>query len=286
MLGRSTWAGAQRFGGAVWSGDTQTTFDSLRTQFRTGLNMAMSGVSYWTTDIGGYCCASYTDPSFRRLIVRWFQWGAFCSLFRLHGFRAGPPLPGDGPPGACSTFFPGSGAANEVWAFGDEAYDAIRVVMLIREQLRPYIYEQYKKASADGTPLMRALWFDFPEDDVTRLIDDEMMFGPKYLLAPQLVENATSRRLYLPRLNSTTPTATARQQQEEEEEDDEAVAAASGGGGGGLSMNAGTGSGSGSVGVGHGMWRSWFSGEVFEGGQWIVVQTPMDTFPLFELLTD
>ena len=64
-----------------------------------------------------------------------------------------------------------------MWAFGDEAYDAIRVVMLIREQLQPYIYEQYKKASADGTPLMRALWFDFPEDDATRLIDDEMMWS-------------------------------------------------------------------------------------------------------------
>jgi len=108
MLGRSAWAGTQRFGGAVWSGDTQSTWDDFNQQFRAGLNMAMSGIPYWTTDIGGFDGGDTTSGDFRELIVRWFQWGAFCPLFRLHGARKGPTWP-PGEPGLC-----GDTSSNEV----------------------------------------------------------------------------------------------------------------------------------------------------------------------------
>ncbi len=78
MLGRSAWAGSRRFGGAVWSGDTHSDFKDLNQQFRAGLNMVMSGIPYWTTDIGGYGGGNIDSANFRQLIVRWFQWGAFC----------------------------------------------------------------------------------------------------------------------------------------------------------------------------------------------------------------
>src|SRR5262249_47648142 len=112
LLCRSAWAGSQRFGAALWSGDIPSTFDSLRRQVRAGLNVALSGIPWWTTDIGGFHGGGDPEsPEFRELIVRWFQYGAFCPLFRLHGFR-GPHV----------RLHPGmTGLPNEVWTFGDEA---------------------------------------------------------------------------------------------------------------------------------------------------------------------
>ncbi len=82
MLARSAWAGSQRFGTATWSGDTQSTWEDFNQQFRAGLNMVMSGLPYWTSDIGGFANGNTSSPEFRELVVRWFQWGAFCPLFR------------------------------------------------------------------------------------------------------------------------------------------------------------------------------------------------------------
>lgn len=130
MLGRSAWAGSQRYGGATWSGDTQSTWNDFNQQFRAGLNIVMTGIPYWTTDIGGFGGGKTTDPDFRELVVRWFQWGAFCPLFRLHGARSGPTWP-PGPAGKC-----GAAASNEVWMFGDESEAAIVKVMRMREQMR------------------------------------------------------------------------------------------------------------------------------------------------------
>jgi len=200
MLGRSAWAGTQRFGGAVWSGDITSTFETLRSQIRAGLNIMMSGISYWTTDIGGYAGGNIFDKVWLQLIVRWFQFGAFCPLFRIHGSRE--------PYDAWITPCGNSGNTNEAWNFGKElgnqTYLAIRKVMLIREKLRPYIHEQYKLNSQDGTPIMRPLFFDF--DDLECLeVEDEFMFGPDYLVAPQAFQDATDREVFLPKLpqNST-----------------------------------------------------------------------------------
>jgi len=196
MLARSAWAGSQKFGGAVWSGDTSSNFINLNQQFRAGLNLVMSGLPYWTTDIGGYAGGDIDSPSFRQLIVRWFQWGAFCPLFRLHGSRGGGPNEEGG------TQCGGSGASNEVWNFGDASEAAIRRVMDLRESLRPYVMEQYELASSKGIPVMRPMFFDFWNDAQANSdeTDDQMMFGPSYLVAPQMNENSTERVVYLPAL--------------------------------------------------------------------------------------
>jgi len=196
MLSRSAWAGSQRYGAAVWSGDTQSTWDDFNQQFRAGLNMMMSGTTYWTTDIGGFANGDTTDPNFRELVVRWFQWGAFCPLFRLHGIRKGPVWP-PGPGGKC-----GQTASNEIWSFGNESEAAIIKVMQLRDSLRPYVMEQYTAASASGTPVSRPLFYDFWDDSGAQAIEDEMMFGPDYLVAPVLARGVPSRKVYLPRLPS------------------------------------------------------------------------------------
>ncbi len=199
QLARSAWAGSQRYGGAVWSGDTHSDFKNLNQQFRAGLNMVMSGIPYWTTDIGGYSGGHIDSADFRELIVRWFQWGAFCPLFRIHGSRRGgaPFPPGDA--GEC-----GTSSSNEIWNFGPESEAAIVRVMKLREQLRPYIMKLYAEAAKSGTPIMRPLFFDFWEDEGAQTIDDELMFGPSYLVAPQLNQNASSRSVYLPALPKGT----------------------------------------------------------------------------------
>lgn len=178
----------------MWSGDTRSDFNNLNQQFRAGLNMVMSGIPYWTTDIGGYGGGEIDSPEFRELIVRWFQWGAFCPLFRNHGARSGAPFPPDSG-GTC-----GNSPSNEIWNFGPESETAIVRVMRLREQLRPYVMKLFSEAAEKGTPVMRPLFFDFWEDEGAQLVDDEMMFGPDYLVAPQLLENSTSRNVYLPAL--------------------------------------------------------------------------------------
>ena len=115
-LCRSGWAGSQRFGAAIWSGDIPSTWETLRSQVRAGLNIMMSGIPWWTTDIGGFYGGRVDDPEFRELFVRWFQWGLFCPLFRLHGVREPRSSGGAG----------SSGAPNEVWSYGDEVYGIVK----------------------------------------------------------------------------------------------------------------------------------------------------------------
>jgi alpha-D-xyloside xylohydrolase len=188
LLCRSAWAGSQRYGAALWSGDILSTFESLRAQVRAGLNVGLSGIPWWTTDIGGFHGGDPSTPYFRELIVRWFQYGVFCPLFRLHGFRQPETLIDDLV----------VGAPNEVWSFGDETYKIIKELLFLRERLRPYIMEQMGVAHLTGTPPMRPLFFDFPEDERCSLIDDQFLFGPDLLVAPVLVEGARSREIYLP----------------------------------------------------------------------------------------
>jgi len=152
---------------------------------RAGLNTGLSGIPWWTTDIGGFHGGNIETPYFRELIVRWFQYGAFCPLFRLHGHRQ----PAEGWT---------SGSPNEVWSFGDEAYGIIRELLFLRERLRPYIMAQMRLASEAGVPPMRPLFFDFPQDAATAGVNDEFMFGPDLLVAPVLEEGARRRPVYLP----------------------------------------------------------------------------------------
>ena len=183
LLTRSAWAGSQRYGALVWSGDIPSTFEALRTQVKAGLNIAMSGIPWWNTDIGGFHGGDPEDPGFRELLVRWFQFGVFSPVMRLHGHRK--PTVGV------------TGGPNEAWSFGEEAYGIIKGLLELREELRPYILDQMREAHLTGAPVMRPLYFDFPEDNQSH-VGDQFMFGSRIMVAPVLEVGKRSRSLYLP----------------------------------------------------------------------------------------
>ncbi|MGI6183163.1 MAG: TIM-barrel domain-containing protein [Candidatus Fimadaptatus sp.] len=193
-LVRCAWAGSQRYGALVWSGDIHSTWQDLRNQICAGLNMAVAGIDWWTTDIGGFHNGDIRDPRFRQLLVRWFEYGAFCPVMRLHGDRD-PHETITRADGSEALF---SGGDNEVWSFGEDNYEILRRYMLLREQMRPYLREIMRTAHEEGMPPMRPLFFDFPQDARCYEIKDEYMFGPDVLVAPICHEDAVSRRVFLP----------------------------------------------------------------------------------------
>ena len=187
-LNRSSWAGAQRYGAALWSGDIGADFASLRTQIKAGLNVMMSGIPWWTTDIGGFHGGDPNDPAYREVLVRWFQYGAFCPLFRLHGFR-----------GPSQVLEPAmTGLPNEVWSYGDEAYEILADHLRLRERLRPYLMAQMRAAAETGLPPMRPLFLEFPDDPGSWLVADAFLLGPDLLVAPITAAGARDRAVYLP----------------------------------------------------------------------------------------
>ena len=185
LLIRSAWAGSQRYGAAVWSADIPSTFPALRAQVKAGLNIGLSGIPWWNSDIGGFRGGDPESAYFRELIVRWFQFGAFCPIFRSHGHR----LPNT------NDF---NGGPNEVWSFGEPVYQIIKKYMFLRERLRPYIKEQMFKASETGIPPMRPLFVDFPSDPLCFQVEDEYLFGSDLLVVPVLEADARMRNVYLP----------------------------------------------------------------------------------------
>ena len=192
---RCAWAGSQKYGALVWSGDIHSSFKSLRNQLAAGLNMGMAGIPWWTTDIGGFHGGNPKDPSFQELLVRWFEWGTFCPVMRLHGERQPLQAPiGDYGGGLCV-----SGADNEVWSFGDDNYLILKRYLELRKHMKPYIMELMKAAHEKGTPVMRPLFYDVPSDMKSWDIEDEYMFGPDVLVAPVLYAGETERKVYLPK---------------------------------------------------------------------------------------
>lgn len=193
-LVRCAWAGSQRYGALVWSGDIHSSFKVLEIQVKAGLNMAIAGIPWWTTDIGGFHGGDPENPSFRECMVRWFQYGALCPVFRLHGDRQ-PFIP---PTGTAGGGICGSGSDNEVWSYGDEAYEIFREFMYLRERLKPYIAGLMRVAHEKGTPPMRPLFYDFDNDPAAWEVEDQYMFGPDLLVAPIVREGQRSRQVYLP----------------------------------------------------------------------------------------
>jgi alpha-D-xyloside xylohydrolase len=191
---RCAWAGSQRYGALVWSGDIHSGFESLRNQVAAGLNMGIAGIPWWTTDIGGFHGALVTDPRFHELLIRWFEWGCFCPVMRLHGDR-NPHKPQLGTTGGAACL---SGADNEVWSYSDEVYEICRKYLFLREKLRPYVTAQMRAAHERGSPVMRPLFYDFPSDPEAWKVEDQYMFGPVYLVAPILSGGERERKLYLP----------------------------------------------------------------------------------------
>lgn len=191
---RCAWAGSQRYGALVWSGDIASSFESMRNQLAAGLNMGLSGIPWWTTDIGGFHGGNPEDPAFQELFVRWFQWGTFCPVMRLHGDRE-PRQPQQGHSGGASCC---SGAPNEVWSYGEKVYHICRKYMKLREDMRDYSRKLMQEAHEKGTPVMRTLFYEFPEDKICWTIEDEYFYGGDILVAPVFEPGAKWRRVYLP----------------------------------------------------------------------------------------
>ena len=193
---RCAWAGSQRYGALAWSGDVPSTFDAFRYQLAAGLNMGLAGITWWTADIGGFHGGNIHDDKFRELLTRWFQFGAFCPVMRLHGDRD----PHDQPQLVASGggFCPPTGADNEVWSYGPEAEAVMTRYIKMRYRLKPYIKEAMKAAHEKGTPVIRPVFYDFPADKAAWDAHEEYMFGSDILVAPVLYEGARTKEVYLP----------------------------------------------------------------------------------------
>lgn len=204
---RCAWAGSQKYGALVWSGDIASSFESMRNQLAAGLNMGLAGIPWWTTDIGGFHGGNPDDSAFRELFVRWFEWGAFCPVMRLHGDRE-PRQPQYGTTGGASCC---SGAANEVWSYGEEVYEICRKYMELREKMRPYTRKIMADAHGKGTPVIRTLFYMYPEDPLCWEVEDAYFYGPDILVAPILYAGQRSRSIYLPGNEEWVEYATGRE---------------------------------------------------------------------------
>ena len=185
ILTRSAYAGQQRTGAATWSGDITASWDVYAHQIPAGLNFCLSGIPYWTTDIGAFFVnypGGNASPEYRELFTRWFEWGSFCPIFRVHG----------------------TSTAKEMWRFGPETQATLLQYDNLRYRLMPYIYSQSWQVTHSGATLMRALVFDFPKDRTARESRDEFLFGPSLLVCPVIQPGATTRRVYLPTSTSWT----------------------------------------------------------------------------------
>lgn len=195
-LVRCAWAGSQRYGVLAWSGDVHSSFHALRNQFSAGLNMAMAGIPWWTTDIGGFQGGNIHEPAFHELLIRWFQWAVFCPVMRLHGYRE----PQIQPPEAWRDGIAqcNSGSPNEVWSYGEENYALMKACLLLRERLRPYIERLMQEAHQPGDPVMRPLFYHYPQQPESWQVEDQYLLGRDLLVAPVLHAGQHERRIWLP----------------------------------------------------------------------------------------
>jgi alpha-D-xyloside xylohydrolase len=182
FLARQSFAGEQRNGATLWSSDIECTWHSFEDQVPQGINACASGIPYWTSDIGGYHyhwqAPDWSRPEFRELFTRWFQFGAFCPVFRIHG-------------------------KGERALYSRNWDEATRSTLLtydnLRYRLMPYIYSLAGKVTQEQYTMMRALAFDWRQDTALYAVKDQYMFGPAFLVNPVCTPGATSRSVYLPR---------------------------------------------------------------------------------------
>ncbi len=178
ILSRSAFAGSQRNAVTAWSGDINSDWLSFRRQVPAGLNFALSGIPYWTTDIGGFVFGSPADPAFRELFIRWFQYGTFNPILRVHGTRK----PDE----------------NELWSYGPDAQTILVNFDRLRYRMLPYIYSLAWKTTSEAYTPMRPLAMDFRTDPRAQNTGDQFMFGPAFLVNPVTDPAATTRPVYLP----------------------------------------------------------------------------------------
>jgi alpha-glucosidase (family GH31 glycosyl hydrolase) len=199
-LHRNGYAGMARYGAFLWSGDVYSTWETLKTHVPVAINTALSGIPYWGTDIGGFVP---TQEFLGELYVRWFQFAAFCPLFRAHGRTWHLRLPwgwnlGDLGPEETSTY-QGAGRPPESELHNAQVEPICRTYLELRYRLMPYLYSAVHETSRTGMPILRAMWLHYPDDPVATARGDQYLWGRDLLVAPVVDKGATSRRLYLPR---------------------------------------------------------------------------------------
>lgn len=243
-LTRCAWAGSQRYGALVWSGDVGSTFSDLRAQVTCAIHMGMAGIPWFTTDMGGFHDGDINSEEFRELFIRWCQFSCFSPVMRNHGDRSA--LQPDGTMKetvrtAAGDLRSPSGPGNEPWSYGDRIEKIFVDYISLRDELRPYTRELFNEAHEKGQPLVRGLFYEFPSDTIAADISDEYMYGPDLLVAPVMEQGARARSVYLPGESSIGGSAT----------DSEVT------------------------------WTSLVTGETFRGGQTVTVEAPLEVIPVF-----
>ena len=199
-LHRNGYAGMQRYASFLWSGDVYSTWETLRTQIPVGINAGLTGIPYWGTDIGGFV----PTPEFTaELYLRWFQFGAFCPLFRCHGRTWKLRLPwgwNTGDPGPVEVRnYDGAAVPNASELHNPDVEPICKKYLELRYRMLPYVYSAVRECTLTGMPIMRALWLHFPDDPKAVSCADQYMWGSSMLVAPVVEKGATNRIVYLPR---------------------------------------------------------------------------------------
>jgi alpha-D-xyloside xylohydrolase len=176
ILTRSAYAGQQRNAAITWSGDITGHWDVFAKQIPAGINFCLSGIPYWNTDIGGFFGSNPADPKYRELFTRWFQFGAFCPMFRVHG----------------------TDQPKEIWRFTDDTSQILINYDQLRYRLLPYIYSVAWSVTHDDSTMMRGLVLDFRNDPNVYNVSDQYMFGPAIMVNPVTTPAAVTRPVYLP----------------------------------------------------------------------------------------
>jgi alpha-D-xyloside xylohydrolase len=176
ILTRSAYAGQQRNSAVTWSGDIRGTWTVFARQIPAGLNFSLSGIPYWNTDTGGFFGGDPADAAYSELFTRWFQFSAFCPMFRVHG----------------------SGKPKEIWRFDDGTQKILINYDHLRYHLLPYIYSVAWKVTSEGSSMMRGLAMDFRADTNVFNIADQYLFGPALMVNPVTKPEAAARAVYLP----------------------------------------------------------------------------------------
>ena len=174
-----------------------STFEAFYDQLQAGLNMGLAGIPWWTTDIGGFMTDDVNDPDFQQLLIRWYEFAVYSAVFRMHGDRG----PHNIPPLDDRDFGGGylyTGQSNELWSYGEENYRIMKKYYDIRISMHDYIKQLYDEASENGSPLIRTMFYEFPDDKKCWELQDQYMFGSEYLVAPIFHLNEFEREVYLP----------------------------------------------------------------------------------------
>ena len=199
-LHRNGYAGMQRYASFLWSGDVYSKWETLKTHIPIAINTGLSGIPYWGTDIGGFVP---TKEFTAELYLRWFQFGAFCTLFRSHGRNWKLRLPwgwNTGDPGPMEiSRYEGAAVPDASQLHNPQVEIICRKYLELRYRMLPYIYSAVRECSISGMPVMRALWLHYPDDPKAVACGDEYLWGPSLLVAPVVESGATSRQVYLPK---------------------------------------------------------------------------------------